>query len=72
MKINIEIDDEQARLINEFIEATRSGNGLNGDLTIATLAEMLLDDVALVVRRPGCWEAGGMGGLLASHGYEYM
>jgi len=71
MKIKIEIDDEQARLINEFIKATQSENGLNGDLTIATLAEMLLDDVALVVRRPGCWEASGMGGLLASHGYEY-
>jgi hypothetical protein len=39
-----------APLINEFIKATQSENGLNGDLTIATLAEMLLDDVALAVR----------------------
>lgn len=71
MEIKIKLGAEQARLVNEFIEATRSDTNLNGDLTIASLAEMLLDDVALVVRRPGCWEAAGMAGLLASHGYEY-
>jgi hypothetical protein len=38
-------------------------------LTLESLAALLLEDVALVVRRPGCWEAANMQGVLISHGY---
>jgi len=31
---------------------------------------MLLEDVALMVERPGSWEAQAMFSLLGAHGYE--
>lgn len=70
MKIEIEISETTAALISRFTNATQDEANDHGRLTIKTLAHMLLCDVAIMVRRPGCWEAESMRALLASHGYE--
>ena len=71
MKIEIEIDDDTAMYVNRFLDAQdkESQSNTHGPLDMAGLARMLLEDVALVVLRPGSWEAQHMGALLASHGY---
>lgn len=71
MKIEIEIDDDTAMYVNRFLDAQdkESQSNTHGPLDMAGLARMLLEDVALVVRRPGSWEGQHMGALLASHGY---
>jgi len=68
MKMQIEISDEDAALIERFLATTSEGT--HGPLTIAKLIEMLMEDVALMLSRPGCWEAQGMWAHLSSHGYE--
>lgn len=42
----------------------------HGTLDAADLVRMLLQDVALLVLRPGSWEGHGMAQLLAGHGYH--
>ena len=71
MKLEIEIDDDTAADISRFlaVQNPESQSNTHGPLDMAGLARMLLEDVALVVRRPGSWEAQHMGALLASHGY---
>jgi hypothetical protein len=71
MKLEIEIDDDTAADISRFlaVQDMESQSNTHGPLDMAGLATMLLEDVALVVRRPGSWEAQHMGALLASHGY---
>ena len=73
MKLTIEIRDEDAALIQEFLELTKSLDGTrccsHGPLTMKLLASMLLEDVALAVRRPGSWEGAGMLSILRAHGY---
>lgn len=71
MKIEIEIPDEQFELIEEFTEANRSGEfNSHGPLDLIVLAEMLLEDVALAVSRPGSWEGSNMIQVLLCHGYQ--
>jgi hypothetical protein len=70
MKITIEISDEDAAFIRRFTNATVEENSTHGRLSIKTLATMILEDVAVMVQRPGCWEAQYMHALLAAHGYE--
>jgi hypothetical protein len=70
MKVNIEIPSAEAVLIRRFTSATNDEHNTHGTLDIAKLTKMLLEDVALMVRRPGCWEAENMRSLLSSHGYE--
>lgn len=71
MKLRIEIRDEDAASIRELLEAVnRSDFNSHGQLTIQRLAEMLLEDVALAVRRPGSWEGANMWQVLHSHGYH--
>jgi hypothetical protein len=70
MKVNIEITPAEAALIRRFTSATSDGTNTHGKLDIPTLAQMLLEDVGLMIRRPGCWEAENMRSLLSSHGYE--
>ena len=71
MKIQIEIRDADAELIAEFLAANQQNEACShGPLTTERLAEMLLEDVALVVRRPGSREGANMGRLLEAHGYQ--
>jgi hypothetical protein len=71
MKIVVEISDQDADDISRLIElANNSEFNTHGKLSFEALARMLLEDAALVTRRPGCWEASNMAQVLASHGYE--
>ena len=71
MKLRIEIRDEDAALICDFLELTRGRtDNSHGPLTLKLLAEMLLEDVALAVRRPGSWEGANMRHVLECHGYR--
>ncbi len=72
MKLTIEIPDDEAI----FIKAAVARMALYDDrantheaVTIESLARMLLQDVALAIRRPGSWEGSLMAKVLASHGY---
>ncbi len=71
MKLQIEIADEDAALIEEFLARNQASEGnSHGPLDIKRLAEMLLEDVALAERRPGSWEGANMTAALQAHGYR--
>lgn len=68
MKIEIEVADENAELIKRF--ASKLSHVIYEDpLTVESLVALFLEDIALVVRRPGCWEAVNAQEMLTSHGY---
>lgn len=70
MKIEIEIPEKEAALIKQFLDDNQSGEfNSHGPLDMIVLAGMLLQDVALAVRRPGSWEGSNMIQVLTSHGY---
>lgn len=73
MKITVEIElsDVDVKAIAGVIKlANLSEANTHGTLRFEILTRMLLEDVPLVMRRPGCWEASNMATVLASHGYE--
>ena len=74
MKLEIEVDDDTVMYVGRFLSMLdpKIEANTHGPLDMAGLATLLLQDVALVVRRPGSWEGNKMGDLLASHGYEMM
>jgi hypothetical protein len=70
VKVAVEISDHDAALVAEFLEVYgQRTDSSHGPLTLETLAAMLLEDVALAIRRPGSWEGANMGTVLAAHGY---
>jgi len=72
IEIEVEIDDDTAIYLNRFLvtQGLESKGNSHGPLDIAGLTKMLLEDVALAVRRPGSWEGARMTDLLTSHGYS--
>jgi hypothetical protein len=71
MKVEIEITESDAALIELFLESTKSSEfNTHGPLDIKRCAEMLMEDVALMVRRPGSWEGANMAQVMVSHGYS--
>ena len=71
MKLKIEIDDQDAQVIEAILAtATDSSANSHGLLNLKRLVEMLLEDVVLAVRRPGSWEGANMRQVLRSHGYN--
>ena len=72
IEIEIEIDDDTAIYINRFLvtQDLKSDANTHGHLDVAALTKMLLEDVALAVRRPESWEGIMMRDLLTSHGYS--
>lgn len=71
MKIEIEISNQDAALIEEFLDDNQSGEfNSHGPLDLFVLVEMLLEDVAMTVSRPGSWEGANMIQVLTSHGYK--
>jgi hypothetical protein len=72
MKITVEVSDETARNVARLMQIANDPTNVRpmGELNIQTLIEILLEDCAMVVRRPGCWEASNMAQVLTSHGYE--
>jgi hypothetical protein len=71
MKIEIEISDQDAALIEEFLNENQGSEfNSHGPLDMTVLAGMLMQDVALAVRRPGSWEGSNMIQVLVCHGYQ--
>ena len=71
MKIEIEITEQDATLIGEFLDGNQTDEfNSHGPLDMIVLAGMLMEDVALAVRRPGSWEGSNMIQVLTSHGYK--
>jgi hypothetical protein len=70
MRLTIKLSAQDAALIDEFLEYAKSSTfNSHGPLDRNRLAQMLLEDVALAMRRPGSWEGANMLQLLRSHGY---
>jgi len=70
--ITVDIADADATLIEQFLAGTkgRPDSCSHGPLDMKTLIGMLIEDVALMVRRPGSWEGANMGQVMTSHGYD--
>jgi hypothetical protein len=72
VKIRIEINEADVALIKDALrDAHADGCNSHGPLTIQRLAAILLEDVALAVRRPGSWEGANMLRVLECHGYRF-
>ena len=72
MKITVTIPDSDADLIRQFLAATTGVTATtHGQLDLPKLTALLLEDVALMVRRPGSWEGSNMATVMASHGYAF-
>ena len=69
--VQIELGDHDALAIESLLETCSTDDRAtsHGELTIETLAAMLLEDCALAERRPGSWEGAGMIDVLRCHGY---
>lgn len=69
-KFTVDVSDDDLKLIERGLDRmNRSDGNTHGPLDLQRLAGMLLEDVALAVRRPGSWEGANMGQVLTSHGY---
>ena len=72
-KITAEIPANVAMHVNALVERMALSDdrpNSHGKLTIEFFIVMLLEDVALAIRRPGSWEGANMIAVLTSHGYE--
>ena len=69
-RITIEFTDEEISYIEAFLNRTKLDPDEFDALTITNLAQLLLKDVALAMRRPGSWEGANMIQVLRSHGYD--
>lgn len=69
-KFTVDVSEEDLKLIERGLERmNRSDGNSHGPLDVQRLAAMLMQDVALAVRRPGSWEGSNMSQVLNSHGY---
>lgn len=69
-KFTVDVSEEDLKLIERgLLRMNRSDGNSHGPLDVQRLACMLLQDVALAVRRPGSWEGTNMSQVLSSHGY---
>lgn len=69
-KFTVDVSDDDLKLIERGLDRmNRSDGNTHGPLDLQRLAGMLLEDVALAVRRPGSWEGANMYQVLTSHGY---
>lgn len=72
LQLVVELPEADVRDLVELVDelnAARAAVSSHGELTVAKLAAMLLEDAALARRRPGSWEGANMLDLLAAHGY---
>lgn len=73
--ITINVTDEVAAALKELAQRcteahrAREGATTHGELTVRKLLEMLAEDAAMVVTRPGAWEADGIASTIQKHGY---
>ena len=72
MKITVIIPDADAELIRQFLATTEGVTAsTHGQLDMRKLTALLLEDVALMVQRPGSWEGSNMATVMSSHGYGF-
>lgn len=75
-RIVIQVSEETADNLRELAACCtrenirRDGYTTHGALSASALMAMLAEDAAMVVGRPGSWEASNMAQVLSSHGYE--
>ena len=70
-KFTVDVSEGDLKLIERGLDRMNRNDGnTHGPLDLQRLAGMLLEDVALAVRRPGSWEGANMGQVLSSHGYS--
>jgi hypothetical protein len=68
--IAITLSDDDAALIERGLPIfNQHAATTHGPLTVESLTTMLLEDVALAVRRPTSWEGHNMLQVLTGHGY---
>ena len=65
MKIEIEIADDDAKTIQDFLDDIKGGG-----LTVDKLAATLMEDVLFALRRPGSNKGWTMLKLLSFHGHN--
>jgi hypothetical protein len=73
VRISVDVPQEDAELLALFLEHCNPEmiqHCTHGPLSVERLIVLLLEDVALAVRRPGSWEGAHMSELLAAHGYQ--
>jgi len=69
-KFTVDVSEEDLKLIECGLRRMNQSDGnSHGPLDVQGLAAMLMQDVALAVRRPGSWEGANMSQVLSSHGY---
>ena len=69
-KFTVDVSEEDLKLIERgLLRMNHSDGNSHGPLDVQRLAAMLMQDVALAVRRPGSWEGDHMSQLLCAHGY---
>lgn len=69
-KFTVDVSEEDLKLIERGLQRMNGSDGnSHGPLDVQRLAAMLMQDVALAVRRPGSWEGANMYQVLTSHGY---
>jgi hypothetical protein len=71
IEVTVVLSGADAELIREFLKTTQGTLfSSHGPLDLTRLAGMLLEDVALMMRRPGSWEGSNMERVMFCHGYE--
>ncbi len=70
MKIILDIPETISAALNSVVSRCTTEASTHGQLTLETMFEMLAEDVAMTVNRPGSWEAANMAQVFVSHGYE--
>jgi hypothetical protein len=70
-QFDLAITDGDVQLITQFLMMTALNEACShGPLDIQILLAMLLEDVALMMSRPGSWEGSNMQQVMMSHGYR--
>lgn len=74
-RITIQVSDGAAVSLEELAarcteeHQRRDGFTSHGALSVSALMEMLAEDAAMVISRPGSWEGSNMAQVFSSHGY---
>ncbi|CAA7619254.1 hypothetical protein [Magnetospirillum sp. UT-4] len=74
--ITLQLDGTTAQLLDELAalctEADQESGSFtsHGPLTVESMLQMVIQDLAMVVSRPGSWEGANMARVFASHGYQ--
>lgn len=70
MKIILDLPDTLEKDLQAVVRRCTTEASTHGSLTLESLFEMLAEDLAMTVNRPGSWEASNMAQVFQSHGYS--